>query len=38
VAVRARAQADLDLDRGVAPAVEDLTGVDALDLANRGAS
>ena len=35
VAVRARAQADLDLDRGVAAAVEDLAGVDALDLAHR---
>ncbi len=36
VAVRARAQADLDLDRGVAAAVEDLAGVDALDLTHRG--
>ncbi len=30
--VGARAQADLDLDRRVAAAVEDLAGVDALDL------
>ena len=35
VAVSAGAQADLDLDRRVAPAVEDLAGVDSLDLAHR---
>ena len=34
--MRARAQADLDLDRRVAAAVEDLAGVDALDLTHRG--
>ena len=34
MAVRARAQADLDLDRRVAAAVEDLARVDALDLAH----
>ena len=32
MAVRARAQTDLDLDRRVAAAVEDLARVDALDL------
>ena len=36
VAVGAGAQADLDLDRRVAPAVEDLTGVNSLDLTHAG--
>ena len=37
VAVRAGAQTDLDLDRRVAPAVEDLARVDPLDLTHAGA-
>ena len=34
MAVRAGAQPDLDLNRRVPPAVEDLAGVDSLDLAH----